>query len=210
MHTDPAAKTAKRLLIFTIGLAFVPFFGAAVWLIAGPLLLVAFVLSIVSMSRSGRGLGLLFFTLIVAPVAIVAGPFIGTALFGLSVASTAPFVKVPEKTKAAVVREIPKGPEAEAAKLRAATKYPRLRIAGTQEHTDFLKAVELARSETPAIFDDPEWPTLIADALFQRRNSAAPLPPEPPSRRQWSYHPGLGRYIEHDSSVSAMRSIGGG
>lgn len=211
MEQDPAAKSAKRLLRVTFALACVPVFGAGVWFIALPLLFVALILAVISMSRSGQGLGILFFTLIVAPAVIIAAPFVGSSVFGLSVASAVPFLKIPAAEKKIALREVPTGPQAEAAKLRAATKYPRLRVAGSAENTDFLKAVEIARSATPQIFDDPEWPTLIADSLFNRPAAARPAPaPQPPTRRQWSYHPGLGRYIEHDSDVSAMRSIGGG
>lgn len=214
METDPAARTAKRLLILTIGLAFVPFFGAAVWLIAAPLLFVAFILAIVAMSRTGKGIGLLFFILIIAPCAIVAGPFIGTAVFGLTVSSAVPFVKLPHKAAnapAVALRDIPKGPAADAAKVRAATKYPRLRIAGSPEHTEFLKTVELCRKEMPRVFDDADWPTVIADAVFQPSpKTQQTQPPVSGPGRTWTYVPGLGRYIEHDSSVSSMRSIGGG
>ena len=38
------------------------------------------------------------------------------------------------------------------------------------------------------------------------------IPPRHPARpgRTWTYMPQLDRWIEHDSDVSAMRSIGGG
>ena len=38
----------------------------------------------------------------------------------------------------------------------------------------------------------------------------ASVPPSAPAERTWTYMPGLGRYIEHDSRTSAMQSIGGG
>lgn len=34
--------------------------------------------------------------------------------------------------------------------------------------------------------------------------------PQPEPRRTWSYMPQTGRWVEHDSDVTAMRSIGGG
>lgn len=45
------------------------------------------------------------------------------------------------------------------------------------------------------------------------RSQPAALPvasSAPASRRTWTYMPQTGRYVEHDSSVSAMQSLGGG
>lgn len=56
----------------------------------------------------------------------------------------------------------------------------------------------------------------VSSEMTNREHSPKPIAPAaftpPPARpgRTWTFVPGLGRYIEHDSNVSAMRSIGGG
>lgn len=77
---------ASWILIFLVcGLAVVPFIGFGTWLIAGPVLLVTFILSIMVLSRGGTlpGILILFTSIIVAPIFIAFAPFI-SSLLGLA------------------------------------------------------------------------------------------------------------------------------
>ena len=78
------ARTGWILLAITCGLSLIPIFGFSAWLIAGPMLIAAFVLAIVVLSRGGTGHGilLLLFSGVIAPVFVFFAPFI-TTLLGL-------------------------------------------------------------------------------------------------------------------------------
>ncbi len=89
-------------------LAVVPFFGMLAWFIGPPLILAAFVLSIIAMSkgRTGGGVALLLFTLIVAPATIVLAPIISTFI-GATVTSETSKPQSPD-----ALRNLPGTPEA--------------------------------------------------------------------------------------------------
>lgn len=78
------------------------------WFIGPPLILAAFVLSIIAMSkgRTGGGVALLLFTLIVAPATIVLAPIISTFI-GATVTSETSKPQSPD-----ALRNLPGTPEA--------------------------------------------------------------------------------------------------
>lgn len=85
------------LIVGACILAIVPLFGMLAWIIGPPLIVAAFVLSIIAMSkgRIGGGVVLLLFTIIVAPATIVFAPII-TTLIGAAAASDASKPQTPE------------------------------------------------------------------------------------------------------------------
>lgn len=79
------AKAAWTLVFIVCGVALIPFLGFASWLVAGPVLLVTFIMSIMVLSRGGTlsGIFLLLTSIIVAPVFIAFAPFF-SSLLGLA------------------------------------------------------------------------------------------------------------------------------
>ena len=59
-------------------------------------------------------------------------------------------------------RPVPTGHAADAAKWRAVAIYPRLGIADSPLNKAFIQRVRRYQSEKPQVFDNPEWPTVIA------------------------------------------------
>ncbi|MEO6754358.1 MAG: DUF4236 domain-containing protein [Chthoniobacteraceae bacterium] len=59
-------------------------------------------------------------------------------------------------------RPLPTGHAADAAKWRAVALYPRLGVVDSPLNRSFVERVRRYQSEKPRIFDDPEWPTVIA------------------------------------------------
>lgn len=231
MSTTPrpesAARSAWILLAITFAIACIPLVGFMTWLIAGPVLFVCFILSIVTLSRgsTGQGIILLIFTLIGAPAAILIIPFLG---LGAGAALASPLV--PKPTPQAIsAMQVPTGPAADAAKARAVRRFPQLGIAGSPLNTAFLRAVEKARVERPELFSNPEWPMYLASELqsaptpvpaaqkgaWMWREQSTPLATTPvpsaaqrPVRYTWSQLRD-GTWIEHDDRFTAMESIGG-
>lgn len=76
----------------------------------------------------------------------------------------------------------------------------------------FLAVTEYRRSEDRKIQLAEAIAKSIVDAAAAEKKAAAEQPRVRPvaSSREWTYMPGLGRYIEHDRGTSAMQSIGGG
>lgn len=76
------AKVAWILMAVVAVIALIPFLGFASWFIAGPMLLVSFVMIILVFSKGGvaHGLALLACQIIVMPVVVLFGPFISSAL----------------------------------------------------------------------------------------------------------------------------------
>lgn len=68
----------------------IPFLGFGSWLIVGPVLFVTLVMGIIVLARGGtlHGLGIMFTSLIVAPVFVMVAPF-ATSLLGLGGAAAA-------------------------------------------------------------------------------------------------------------------------
>jgi hypothetical protein len=92
VHSSACSGPARAgwiLLFVTCGLSAVPFVGFGAWLIAGPVLLTTFILSIIVLSRGGtvQGLNLLVMTIIGAPLFISIAPVI-SSLVGLGSASS--------------------------------------------------------------------------------------------------------------------------
>ena len=83
------ARAGWILLFVTCGISVVPFVGFGAWIIAVPVLLTTFILSIIVLSRGGtaQGLLLLVMTIIGAPLFISIAPLIST-LAGLGSASS--------------------------------------------------------------------------------------------------------------------------
>lgn len=92
---------------------------------------------------------------------------------------------------------------------------------------DVCKAVQARRNaDAQAIYDREqlqlaaekkrtEEQTAIAVAARAERAERARISPpanptSQPPRRTWSYMPQTGRWVEHNSDVTAMRSLGGG
>lgn len=80
-------------------LAIVPFIGVFAWFIGPPLILAGFVLSIIAMSkgRTGGGVVLLLFSIIVAPVTIIFAPVIASVI-GMAAAASEVVKPVPENS----------------------------------------------------------------------------------------------------------------
>jgi uncharacterized protein YdbL (DUF1318 family) len=88
VEPQPYAVQVKvsMILMGIVGvIAVLPFFGFAAWIIAGPMMLVSFIMIIIVFSKGGvkPGLLLLGCQIIVMPVVVIAGPVISSAL-GLS------------------------------------------------------------------------------------------------------------------------------
>ena len=98
MNTTPddygtPARASWILLLLTCGLSLIPVFGFASWLIAAPMLIAAFALAIVVLSRGGTGQGILLLlcSAVIAPVFVFCAPFLATALgIGAAAVATAP------------------------------------------------------------------------------------------------------------------------
>jgi hypothetical protein len=89
------AQTAWILMAIVAVLSIIPFFGFAVWLIAGPILFVSFIMIVLVFAKGGtrHGLVLLACQVIVMPIFVLFGPMV-SSIFGLAggaaaVASTA-------------------------------------------------------------------------------------------------------------------------
>jgi GYF domain 2 len=76
------ARAAWILLFITCGISIVPVLGFAAWIVAAPILLAAFVLSIIVLSRGGtaEGLMLLLATIVGAPLVIAVAPVVSSML----------------------------------------------------------------------------------------------------------------------------------
>ena len=98
------ARAGWILIFLVCGVALIPFLGFASWLVAGPIFLVTFIISIMVLSRGGtlEGILLLFTSIIVGPVFIACAPFVssflGLARVGQAVESKA-IAKIPPKTE---------------------------------------------------------------------------------------------------------------
>lgn len=87
MHQVPRSykgviKASWILIIIACGLALIPLLGFASWLIAGPVFLTTFILSIIAMSRGGTvpGILVLLTSIIVGPIFVVIAPFVSSAI----------------------------------------------------------------------------------------------------------------------------------
>ncbi|MEI6399129.1 MAG: hypothetical protein WCO71_10185 [Pseudomonadota bacterium] len=67
-----------------------------------------------------------------------------------------------DKPEIASPRSVPTGPVALAAQQRAIAKFPQLAVIGSPINRAFLESMHRYQTEKPHIFDDPEWPTIIA------------------------------------------------
>lgn len=76
------AKVAWILMIIVAVIALVPFLGFASWFIAGPMLLVSFIMIVLVFAKGGvaHGLALLACQILVMPLIVIFGPFISSAL----------------------------------------------------------------------------------------------------------------------------------
>lgn len=76
------ARVAWILMAVVAVIALIPFLGFASWFIAGPMLLVSFIMIVMVFAKGGvaHGLALLACQIIVMPVVVLFGPFISSAL----------------------------------------------------------------------------------------------------------------------------------
>ncbi len=80
---------------------------------------------------------------------------------------------------AAGAQELPPSPVASAsARADALKKYPALGVAGSDFNRVFLALVRRARTENPATFENPAWPTALADEAAKASPPSA-TPPAP-------------------------------
>lgn len=102
------AKTSWILLFLACLVALIPFVGFAAWFIAGPIFLTTFILAVMILTRGGTGQGILImlFSMFVAPVVVVCGPFISS--FIASVAGLAGVGAVAEHAEKEQQRNAPK------------------------------------------------------------------------------------------------------
>jgi hypothetical protein len=77
-----AARSGWIILFITCGISIIPVFGFSSWLIGGPLLLAAFIVSVVVLSQGGtlQGILLLLCSGVVAPIFIFFAPILMTLL----------------------------------------------------------------------------------------------------------------------------------
>jgi len=77
----PAAN-AWMLLLATYVVACIPWYGFLIWLFAVPVLIATLVMSILVLMRGGKseGIALLVSTVVIAPVIIIAGPFVAATV----------------------------------------------------------------------------------------------------------------------------------
>ena len=159
---------------------------------AGPILLVAFILSIIVLARGGTGSGLLLllFTIVIAPIFIFCAPFISTAL-GISKRGPATAVKLsaPNSTQPTVTgtnrtalssatpfaaprlaTPAPFVPTPVSrrfattadAQQEAIRLYPSLGVAGSDFNRAFLARHKQYQQEQPDLLRDPNWPITLA------------------------------------------------
>lgn len=122
--------------------AVMPFFGFAAWLIAGPMMLVSFIMIILVFSKGGvkPGLLLLACQIIIMPVVIIAGPVISSAL-GLTGAVGA--VAVAANAVSSSESEVPAAlPYSAAGSPAAATSVPPVATASTIQLPAELQALK--------------------------------------------------------------------
>ena len=75
--------------------------------------------------------------------------------------ATIPRVGV-QKPSASGPRQLPTGHAADAAKWRAVAIYPKLGVPNSPLNMAFLARVKRYQTELPEVFDDKDWPTVIA------------------------------------------------
>ncbi len=101
---QPAYRTPANagwiLICITCGVSLIPFLGFGAWLLAIPLLLVAFILAIVVLSRGGtaEGLLLLFASFLGAPLFIAIAPFVSVG-FVAGLSSHSPTLSAHESSR---------------------------------------------------------------------------------------------------------------
>ncbi len=76
------ARVAWIIMAIVAVIAVIPFLGFASWLVAGPMLLVSFIMIILVFSKGGvaHGLALLACQIVVMPLIVIFGPFISSAI----------------------------------------------------------------------------------------------------------------------------------
>jgi hypothetical protein len=84
-YPEHPLESARRCLIWgwwLIGggclFALIPFIGLITWVVGGPLIIAALILAIIAISkgRTGGGVALLLFSIVIAPFAIALGPIV--------------------------------------------------------------------------------------------------------------------------------------
>lgn len=76
----------------------------------------------------------------------------------------------PDRGEPVQLRAIPSGPEVVAAQQRAIQRFPALGVKGSTLNNAFLQTVQQARSERPEVFDNPDWPTVLASEAAKLAN----------------------------------------
>lgn len=82
-----------------------------------------------------------------------------------------PATPAPTPRAPATPRPVPNSAAAIQAQKRATLSYPDLARANSPLNKRFVEKVRAAQTERPEIFDDPEWPTILA------KEARASLPP---------------------------------
>lgn len=176
---DKSGSTGWFLVLIACAVSLIPLFGFAAWFLSGPLLLAAFILSIVSMSRGNGGVGLLLTSAFAAPAFILCAPFISLAVFGAAIGTTAA-VASPLLPAAALEKDSPPAPIADTPGVIASKKklleiYPEIGIAGSHMNTAYVATVKRARIERPEVFERATWPLIIAQEIAAK-NPVSPTP----------------------------------
>lgn len=174
------ARTGWILLFLTCGLSLIPFFGFASWIIAGPMLIAAFVLAIVVLSRGGTGSGilLLLFSVVIAPVFILCAPFITTALgiggAAATTAAAAPAIEAatqPPPTRSTAPTNLKRFATVAEAQQEALRLYPALGVAGSPFNREFVARHKKYQQERPEFLRDTGWPVMLAREVATTVNS---------------------------------------
>lgn len=178
-----AATAGWILVLVTCALSVIPVLGFAAWIIAFPMLLAAFILSIVAMAggRVVSGLFLLLASAVGAPFFVAWAPFIATAMGIAATVAKSPPAQPADNTPSAAAqrpllatatpqptpRPIPTGLAAQNAQRRALIAFPDLGKKESPLNRAFLERLHRYQTEKPQIFDDPDWPGIIAAEAAQ-------------------------------------------
>ena len=205
-QNDKSGGAGWFLVLVACAISIIPVFGFAAWVLSMPMLLAAFILAIVSLSRGSGGLFLLLMSCFGAPIFILFAPFISTAIFGKATAAHSTAGSFPEsvgefaqrvrgnipltpkasRMPAASGKTSPPGapvedsPAVVESKRKLLEIYPEIGIAGTPMNVAYVAAVHRARVERPALFERGTWPLLIASELpLIPAQVSIPAPPAP-------------------------------
>lgn len=149
------ARVAWILMAVVAVISLIPVLGFASWLVAGPILFIAFVMIILVFAKGGvaHGLALLACQLVVMPLIVIFGPFISSAI-GLvgaaaSIDATSALPTQPPDSSSNLPVNLPANPIIPSEVTPPAAKLPTSESAELPEDLRVLKS--LLRDQQPAV-----------------------------------------------------------